>query len=440
VQVSPQAGIYLLMAPLFARDCERAFERAYRRHAGDVYRFALGLLGNTADAEDVTQTTFLNAYRAFERGERIENPRAWFLKIAHNVCLQRFRTESRRPREVQLDPDAADVLVDDADDVPSLEDIRTALGHLSFNQRTVLVLRELDGLSYAEIAELTGLSHASVETLLFRGRRALREQLEAAEAGLGCGEAERLLSRSLDGRLPRRERGLLRAHLRACPECGVAARRQRAQRSALRGLAALPLPATIAAGAGGWSLGGGLAAKAAAVAACAAVVGSGVALEQGLVPAPWASAERVPRVAAVVPPREPAAQKSVRAAALEAPAAPAAVAAEPVVRVAPERRNRSGRDERDERGEERGRRGEERAEQRREDRKQRGEDPAEDAYRDGKEGERGPRHRGEREDKVREKRSARSRDLRRLYRMRTDPRPRPAPVSPRAPGSPFPRL
>src|SRR6188472_3723568 len=122
------------MAPLLAQRQDRAFERLYRRHVGDVYRYALAVLRNQPDAEDVTQTTFMNAYRAFQRGERPEKPQNWLIAIAHNVCRQRFRQSARRPTEVSFDDDAASALVED-DGVPTADDIRRALGHLSFNQR-----------------------------------------------------------------------------------------------------------------------------------------------------------------------------------------------------------------------------------------------------------------------------------------------------------------
>ncbi|MGH3064614.1 MAG: RNA polymerase sigma factor, partial [Gaiellaceae bacterium] len=61
---------------------DRAFERLYTRHVHDVYRYVLAVLRNPADAEDVTQATFLNAFRAFQRGDRPELPRNWLLKIA----------------------------------------------------------------------------------------------------------------------------------------------------------------------------------------------------------------------------------------------------------------------------------------------------------------------------------------------------------------------
>jgi RNA polymerase sigma factor (sigma-70 family) len=244
----------------------------YRRHVGDVYHYALAVLHNETDAEDVTQTTFMNAYRALGVGERPEKPKNWLIAIAHNVCRQRFRSAARRPKEVPLIEETVAELTDDADR-PSAEDIRRALSHLSFNQRSALVMRELEGRSYNEIAEILQLSRSAVETLIFRARRALREQLEES---LTCREAEAALSRRADGELGWNERRALRAHLRECPECDRLARRQRAQRTALRGLAAAPVPSTLAAFfGGGTATGGAVVAKAAAVAALGLAVGAG---------------------------------------------------------------------------------------------------------------------------------------------------------------------
>src|SRR5918911_79986 len=125
---------------------------------------------------------------------------------------------------------------------PTAEDIRRALGHLAFNQRAALVMRELEGRSYQEIADVLNLSTSAVETLIFRARRALREQLEG---GLTCTEAELAISKQLDGRLGRKEKGQLRAHLRECEECSHFARSQRAQRSAIQSLALIPVPSSL---------------------------------------------------------------------------------------------------------------------------------------------------------------------------------------------------
>jgi RNA polymerase sigma factor (sigma-70 family) len=262
------------MAPVLAQRQrpDRAFERLYRRHVGDVYRYAYAVLRNQPDAEDVTQTTFMNAYRAFQRGERPDKPHNWLIAIAHNVCRQRFRQSARRPVEVSFGDDVAASLVEN-DEVPTGEDIRRALRHLAFSQRAALVMRELEGRSYAEIADILELTTGAVETLIFRARRALREQLEST---LTCSEAELAISKQLDGRLSRAERGALRGHLRECRECATFARRQRAQRTALRSLAAIPVPPWLGSlfGGGGASVGGGLAVKAAVAVTAGAAIGA----------------------------------------------------------------------------------------------------------------------------------------------------------------------
>jgi RNA polymerase sigma-70 factor (ECF subfamily) len=262
------------MTPLLAQRlrADRSFERIYRRYVADVYHYALAVSRNASDAEDITQTTFLNAYRAFQRGEHPRAPKNWLLAIAHNVLRQRFRQSARRPDEVELD-DAAGAAVPD-DDGYTAEDIRRALGQLAFNQRAALVMRELEGRSYAEIAEILGLSDGAVETLIFRARRALREQLEGT---LTCQEAELAVSRQLDGRLSRAEKATLRAHIRSCTECATFARSQRAQRAALKGLAAAPLPSSLLSlfGGGGAAVGGAVATKAAAVTAVGLLVAGG---------------------------------------------------------------------------------------------------------------------------------------------------------------------
>jgi len=329
------------------RRTQDGFEQLYRVHVGGIFRYALAVTGDRADAEDVTQTTFMNAYRAFQRGERPQKPENWLISIAHNVCRERFRRAGRRPAEVEFDEDVAAALVPD-DGTPTAADIRRALGQLALNQREALVMRELEGRSYADIAEVLGLTVAAVETLIFRARRALREQLEGS---LTCSQAEAALSLQLDGLLPRGEAGVLRAHLRACAECSHLARRQRAQRKALRSFALVPLPASLAhwggaaphvvaagtAGAGAGAAGTGavgtgaaglstgVAIKvAAAVAAAAVVGGSGYAL----VARATSDAHPRAKTGATTAAREPVAQKtSTRSRAAHRPASPSAASA-----------------------------------------------------------------------------------------------------------------
>ena len=278
------AGNHPSVTPvLTARRAERGFERLYQRHAADIYRYVLAVVDNQADAEDATQQTFLSAYRAWERGERPRSPHNWLIAIAHNVCRQRFRESARRPSEVMLDEEALPSL--EEEEAPRAQDIRRALAHIALNQRAALVMRELEGRSYREIAEVLGVSHGAVETLLFRARRALREQLEG---DLTCGEAERALSRQADDLLTRAERANLRAHLRECRECAALERSCRARRTALRGIGTIPLPPSLAtfgggaATATGSAVGIGLAAKAAATVAVGALaVTTGEAIVAG---------------------------------------------------------------------------------------------------------------------------------------------------------------
>jgi RNA polymerase sigma factor (sigma-70 family) len=153
--------------------CNQAFETLYRRYVADVYHYALALLRNPADAEDVTQTTFLNAYRAYQSGVEVEKPQNWLIKIAHNVARSRYARASRRVKEVPLE-DHADQLALPEDERPNVEGLLQALSRLPFNQRAALVMRELEGRTYAEIADTIGVSVSAVETLIFRARRSMR--------------------------------------------------------------------------------------------------------------------------------------------------------------------------------------------------------------------------------------------------------------------------
>jgi len=277
----------------------RALDDLYRRHGSEVYRYALAVLGNHADAEDVTQTTFLNAYRALEQGVRPRKPSNWLLTIASNAIKQRFRQEQARPREVELDREPPGRRAEDQDDGPTVGELLAALSRIPPQQRQAIVLREFEGRSYKEIAEIIGVTTSALETLLFRARRSLTEELEHQ---LTCTEAQLAVSRAADGRLGRKERRRLREHLGECPDCARFARVQQRHRRALHGLVLIPVPLSLsllkgiedsaaaatlpaigaasaatglsATGAtGGGVFAGGLAVKAAALVTAASVVG-----------------------------------------------------------------------------------------------------------------------------------------------------------------------
>jgi RNA polymerase sigma factor (sigma-70 family) len=154
---------------------DQAFERLYEGHVGDVYRYVLAVLRNPADAEDVTQTTFMNAYRAFKAGERPRKPQNWLITIAHNACRTRAVRASRRPREVPLD-DVINQLAVPEQDKPNVRELLGALGRLPFNQRAAITMRELEGRTYGEIADTLGVTVPAVEALIVRARRTMRMQ------------------------------------------------------------------------------------------------------------------------------------------------------------------------------------------------------------------------------------------------------------------------
>ena len=162
--------------PVLARN--QAFETLYRRYVADVYHYALALLRNPADAEDVTQTTFLNAYRAYQTGLHVEKPQNWLIKIAHNVARSRYARTTRRVKEVPLE-DHVEQLALPEGERPNVDALLQALWRLPFNQRAALVMRELEGRTYAEIADTIGVSVPAVETLIFRARRSMRSKASA---------------------------------------------------------------------------------------------------------------------------------------------------------------------------------------------------------------------------------------------------------------------
>jgi RNA polymerase sigma-70 factor, ECF subfamily len=160
-------------------DPDRSFERIYRRHRRAVYGSVLRDVRDPDEAEDVTQAAFLNALRALRRGDRPEKPKAWLLTIARNVVRRRARLRTGHPQEVEFDDDLLVSL--DATEESASADIEASLRRLTDAQREVILLREIQGLSYAEIALELGLSHSAVEALAFRARRALAEELELVD-------------------------------------------------------------------------------------------------------------------------------------------------------------------------------------------------------------------------------------------------------------------
>jgi len=160
-----------------------ATRQLYERHSSRIFGFCLSRLGSREEAEDAVQTTFLNVQRGLGRGVVPEYELAWLFKIAQNVCHNRHQSARRRGRvEATHDLDALQDVIASPDRSPavSLGELTHALGAIPTRQRQALLLREFQGYSYEEIASELSISVAAVETLLFRARRAVAQQLEQA--------------------------------------------------------------------------------------------------------------------------------------------------------------------------------------------------------------------------------------------------------------------
>jgi RNA polymerase sigma factor (sigma-70 family) len=228
------------------REAGAEIDRLYRKHADEVLRYALLVLRSRTDAEDITQTVFLRALRAIERGEQVRTPRNWLIKITHNECRRLLAT---RKLHIELPDEIAVEPVEQG----RAEELKLAMEALPAHQRQALVMRELEGRTYAEIAGMLDVSVSAVETLIFRARRALREQIENA---MSCEEFAALLNDPS-------ARSRVRAHARVCPECATLDHQSRGRKSALKRIAsALGFP--------GWGTWWG--AKLAAVAVTTATV------------------------------------------------------------------------------------------------------------------------------------------------------------------------
>jgi RNA polymerase sigma factor (sigma-70 family) len=175
----PSIGRATAVTPRPASRGAVATHDLYERYAKQIHNFCLHQLGNREEAEDATQSTFLNAFRGLERGVEPEFESAWLFKIAHNVCLTRQRSSFRRRRvESPGDLDAIqDLLPSPQRDADELIRLTDALHGMPEQQRKALLLREWQGLSYKEIGEELELSQPAVETLLFRARRSLAQGL-----------------------------------------------------------------------------------------------------------------------------------------------------------------------------------------------------------------------------------------------------------------------
>src|ERR671935_159877 len=161
----------------------------FERYGQRVFTFCYSRLRNREEAQDAAQTTFIYVMRSLQRGVQPEFELAWLLKIAFNVCRGVRRSSGRETAVTQEVEDIDELAAPPAagyEGNERLAALRDALAHLPENQPRGILLREWQGLSYAQIADELGLSVGAVETLLFRARRNLAARLQHVRSGVAA--------------------------------------------------------------------------------------------------------------------------------------------------------------------------------------------------------------------------------------------------------------
>ncbi|MDP2709753.1 MAG: sigma-70 family RNA polymerase sigma factor, partial [Solirubrobacteraceae bacterium] len=284
------------LVALFRAGNDVAFGVIHDRYRQRLFVYARQMLGGARqDAEDALQDVFLRAYSSLRDNDRPVSLRAWLYRVAHNRCIDHLRKPvppaidlfetSRRPlRDPTLEAERRDDLR------RLIEDVR----RLPEQQRSALLMREMDGLTYAELADALGVSLQAVKSLLVRARIGLVEAAEARDTA--CVEIRGDLADAFDRGV--RASGRARRHMRDCSGCAEYRGQLRAVRDGLGALspgpgllvAALKLvgiggaagggAASGGAAAGGGAVvvaGGGASAKVTAVVCCAALAAGGAA-------------------------------------------------------------------------------------------------------------------------------------------------------------------
>jgi RNA polymerase sigma-70 factor (ECF subfamily) len=155
------------------------FSELYRTHLRDVYSYAYYRVGNHHDAEDLTEQTFLQAYRHFERAQRESDGRPlrpWLIRIAHNLAANLYRDRSRRPQS-PLDENSAVASTHSTEDLVSGRDelahVLDGIGQLPDDRREALIMRFALGMDNREIARALGRTDGATKVLIHRAIRQL---------------------------------------------------------------------------------------------------------------------------------------------------------------------------------------------------------------------------------------------------------------------------
>ncbi|MDQ6720535.1 MAG: sigma-70 family RNA polymerase sigma factor [Candidatus Dormibacteraeota bacterium] len=225
-----------------------AFEELHRRYVASIYRLVRRKLGDALLAEDIAQETFMKALRMMDRVDDSFNFGGWVHTVARNLCFDELRRRQRDLRADSGDDEDIDLLAGlpstsrgfDPVQVQESNELRRQVWAVSQRlpekYRLVLTLRELQDLSYRQIARSLKMSESAVETLLYRARLRFKEEFISSEGEgeLSHDEAVPLLAPYLAGKLRRPQAEAVRMHLAVCSKCARRVGRRGVRRSAVK--------------------------------------------------------------------------------------------------------------------------------------------------------------------------------------------------------------
>src|SRR5215471_12878203 len=227
----------------------RAFEELHRRYVGSIYRLVRRKLGDALLAEDIAQETFMKALRMMDRVDDTFNFGGWVHTVARNLCYDELRRRQRDVRAESTTEEEDDelmaslpptakafdpVLVQESNE--TRRQVWQVAQRLPEKYRLVLTLRELQDMSYRQIARTLGMSESAVETLLYRARLRFKEEYLASqrEGEITHEEALPLLAPYLAGKLRRPQAEAVRIHIATCTKCARRVGRRRLKESRRR--------------------------------------------------------------------------------------------------------------------------------------------------------------------------------------------------------------
>ncbi len=182
---------------------DELFEREFLPHVDALYNFAFHLTYNEEDSNDLVQETFLKAYRFINSYEEGTNAKAWLFKILKNAFINEYRRKSKQPAKVDYEDVVAYQDLDDAKLAGSLDmrqevfqgmigdEITRAINSLPVDFRTVILLCDIEGFTYEEIAKIIDIPIGTVRSRLHRAREMLKVTLKKYAQSMGYNTEEK---------------------------------------------------------------------------------------------------------------------------------------------------------------------------------------------------------------------------------------------------------